>query len=130
MLFCKDRCRYEKDGHTQILRIDGLHGSLRTRVDHDDRKPLSRWFASQDRYALLEAEKLMSLPPGALSTQDRVRRTMVLGPVFVFLYTLILRGTLLEGWCGWYYTLQRTAAEIMLSLRLLDRRLKGGDTGS
>jgi glycosyltransferase involved in cell wall biosynthesis len=124
VLFRKDRCRYERDGHTQLLRINGGHEHLKTRIGHDDRKPLSRWFASQDKYARLEAEKLMSMPSSSLRLQDRIRRTMVLGPVFVFLYTLLARGMVLDGWRGWYYTFQRTTAEIMLSLHLLERRIK------
>lgn len=124
VLFRKDRCRYEKDGHTQLLHIPGRSAQLATRIDHDDRKPLTRWFASQDKYALLEAEKLLSLPASALRLQDRIRRTMLLGPFFVLVYTLIARGTILDGWPGWYYTFQRVIAEVMLSLRLLEKRLK------
>ncbi len=124
VLFRKDRCRYENDGHTQLLHIPGSSGQMKTHIDHDDRKPLSRWIASQDKYAKLEADKLMSLPPSALRLQDRIRRTMVLGPVVVFFYTLLARRALLDGWRGWYYTFQRVTAEIMLSLRLLERRMK------
>ncbi len=39
-LFDRTRCRYVPDGHTQLLSIDGKTGTLRTRIDHDDRKPL------------------------------------------------------------------------------------------
>ena len=124
VLFRKDRCRYEKDGHTQLLHIPGPSGHLATRIDHDDRKPLSRWFASQDKYALLEAEKLLSLPASDLRLQDRIRRTMILGPLFVLAYTLIARGTILDGWHGWFYTFQRVTAEVMLSLRLLEKKLR------
>lgn len=124
VLFRKDRCRYRPDGHTQLLHVPGKTAALRKRIDHDDRKPLSRWFASQDNYARLEAAKLRSLDPGDLHLQDRIRRTMVLGPVLVFFYTLLGRGTILDGWRGWYYTLQRTVAEIMLSLHLLEKHLE------
>lgn len=124
VLFRKDQCRYRPDGHTQLLHVPGKTAALRTRIDHDDRKPLSRWFASQDNYARLEAAKLLSLDPGDLHLQDRIRRTMVLGPVLVFFYTLLAKGTIFDGWRGWYYTLQRTVAEIMLSLRLLENRLE------
>ncbi len=120
VLFRKDRCRYVPDGHTQILSIPGQTASLSTRIDHDDRKPLSRWFSSQDKYARLEADKLTSLTQ--LSLQDRIRRTMILGPVFVFVYTLLIRRTLFDGLHGWFYALQRTLAEIMLAMRLLEKR--------
>jgi len=35
---------------------------LKGRIDHDDRKPLSRWLQSQQRYATLEAQHLLTLP--------------------------------------------------------------------
>ena len=123
-LFRRDRCRYETDGHTQLLAVRGRSTTVETRFDHDDRKPLGRWLDAQGKYARLEADKLLSTPPPALTIQDRLRRTMVLGPPAVFAYTLIGSGAILDGWPGWYYTCQRTVAEIMLSLHLLDRRLR------
>jgi hypothetical protein len=45
-------------------------------------------------------------------------------PILVFLYTLIGKGCILDGWAGWYYVMQRTIAEIMLTLEILDRRLR------
>lgn len=121
VLFRKDRCRYVPDGHTQILSIPGSTANLTTPIDHDDRKPLSRWLSSQDKYAQLEAEKLSALDQ--LSLQDRIRRTMILGPIVVFLYTLLARRTILDGPHGWFYAFQRTLAEIMLSLRLLEKKI-------
>jgi hypothetical protein len=29
----------------------------------------------------------------------------------------------LDGWPGWYYALQRTTAEMLLAVEILDRRL-------
>ena len=55
-LFRRDRGRYEQDGHTQRIALDGAVHRLDGLVDHDDRKPLARWLASQERYATLEAE--------------------------------------------------------------------------
>jgi hypothetical protein len=109
------------DGHTQILSIPGSTAHLKTRIDHDDRKPLTRWFSSQDKYAKLEANKLSGLTQ--YSVQDRIRRTMILGPLVVFFYTLLVRGTILDGWRGWYYALQRTLAELFLALRLIEHKL-------
>lgn len=129
VLFRKDRCRYIADGHTQVLSIPGSTAHLTTKIDHDDRKPLSRWFSSQDKYAKLEAEKLAART--RLSPQDRIRRFIVIAPWLVFFYTLIVRGALLDGWRGWFYAFQRMAAEIMLSVRLLERRfVTSGDHSS
>jgi glycosyltransferase involved in cell wall biosynthesis len=122
-LFRRARCRYAQDGHTQLLRADGPTGTLRTHILHDDRKPLSHWLQSQDRYAKLEAEKLAVIPPAGLSFNDRVRKTIVLGPPAALLYTLFARGVVLDGWAGWYYAFQRALAETLLSLRLIEARL-------
>jgi hypothetical protein len=124
VLFRRDRCRYEADGHTQRLIVRGRSASMTAKIDHDDRKPLDRWLASQNEYARLEADKLLSQPSGERRFWDRVRRGVVFGPLLVFVYTLIGKGTLLDGWPGWYYTLQRTLAETMVSLHVLDRRLR------
>lgn len=121
VLFRKDRCRYIADGHTQVLSIPGIAAHLVTKIDHDDRKPLNRWFSSQDKYALLEAEKLAART--RLSPQDRIRRVIIIAPWLVFFYTLVVRGALFDGWRGWYYAFQRMIAEIMLSLRLLEKKL-------
>jgi hypothetical protein len=43
--------------------------------------------------------------------------------MLVFAYSLIVKGCLFDGWRGWYYVLQRTLAEIMLTLEIVDRRL-------
>jgi glycosyltransferase involved in cell wall biosynthesis len=124
VLFRKDRCRFEPDGHTQRLAIQGPVGRLRGCIDHDDRKPLGRWFAAQVAYAALEADKLRAADPRTLRRADRLRLRLWPAVPLVFLYTLIVKGCLLDGWRGWYYTLQRTVAEIMLALELLDRRLE------
>jgi glycosyltransferase involved in cell wall biosynthesis len=123
VLFDRTRCRYVPDGHTQLLRIDGPAGTLRTPIDHDDRKPLSRWFESQRNYALLEAEKLLSgeTPAGMA---DRLRRMIWPAAPAAFLYTLFAKGAVLDGWPGWFYALQRTYAELVLSLILLERKIK------
>ena len=123
-LFRRVKCRYVQDGHTQLLRADGPTAALHTRILHDDRKPLSHWVWSQDRYAKLEAEKLSRTPSAELGLNDRIRATIVLGPPVVFLYTLLVRGVILDGWPGWYYAFQRALAETLLSLRLIEARLR------
>ena len=121
-LFRRATCRYVQDGHTQLLRADGPTTALRTRILHDDRKPLSHWLWSQDRYAKLEAEKLSRTPSAELGLNDRIRKTILLGPPGVFLYTLFVRGVILDGWAGWHYALQRALAETLLSLRLIEAK--------
>jgi hypothetical protein len=96
---------------------------LRARVDHDDRKPLSRWLASQQKYAMLEAGHLLSKPSAMLSRADRIRLMAWPAPTLVFFYTLIIKRCILDGWPGWLYVLQRTFAETLIALEIVDRRL-------
>jgi glycosyltransferase involved in cell wall biosynthesis len=119
ILFRRDCCHYYQDGHTQALRINGGTNWLENVVFHDDRKPLACWLAAQDRYAFLEAQKLTRVPPRQLTIQDRIRRCILLAPVFVFLYTLCGKALILDGWAGWYYVFQRTLVELLVSIRLL-----------
>ena len=122
VLFHRGHCRYVQDGHTQELSIEGKAGRLRGAIFHDDYKPLSSFIWAQDRYARLEVEKLLRTDRTDLSFQDKVRRKVLLAPVLVFFYTLFAKRLILDGWPGWYYALQRTLFEVVLSLYLLDAR--------
>ena len=114
--------RYEQDGHTQILKTSGPTGVLKSRIDHDDRKPLSRWLDSQRKYASLEADKLSHEISGG-GIADRLRKMLWPAAPAAFIYTLLIKGLILDGWPGIFYALQRTHAELLLSLELLDRRM-------
>lgn len=118
-LFRREKATYIDDGHTQLLEVKGKSGFLNAPIYHDDRKPLSRWLWAQDRYMVLEVKKLLSTPTDELSLGDRIRRTKILAPFVIFIYCLILKGGILDGWAGWYYTLQRVLAEILLSIHLI-----------
>lgn len=120
-LFRLAKSTYVDDGHTQLLQVNGLSGPLQACIYHDDRKPLSRWLWAQDRYAILEAKKLLDTPNAELGFNDRLRKLKVVAPLAVFVYSLIFKGFILDGWHGWHYTFQRTLAELVLSLRLLEQ---------
>ena len=122
VLFPRNSGRYVDDGHTQLLRCEAPISQLEHKIFHDDRKPLSRWIRSQDSYAILEARHLISMPDERLNRQDRLRKKMFFAAPVIFLYLLIGRGLIFDGWPGWYYVLQRTIAEMLLSLRLLTER--------
>ena len=123
VLFRRESCEYVADGHTQLLRPRGRTCRLVERIDHDDRKPLDRWLASQRAYAALEADELLKKGPRNLNWADRIRRRIVLAAPAAFLYSLLVKGCILDGWHGWYYAMQRGYAELLLSLELLHRRL-------
>lgn len=124
VLFRRGHARYRSEGHTQILAAAGPVGSLAGFIDHDDRKPLSRWLRSQDNYMLIEAPYLLAAPTAELSWQDRLRRRAFLAPAVMFLYLMFARGLILDGWPGWYYVFQRTLAEMLLALRIITEREK------
>src|ERR1051326_3585607 len=124
VLFRRSRCRFEQEGHTQVLRIDGQHGWLQSPVYHDDRKSLSHWLRAQDRYVGLEARHLLTASSSGLNFADRLRLWILPAPFLVFFYTLLVKGLILDGWPGWYYAFQRPLAEILLSLRLIETRFK------
>ena len=122
ILFRRSKARYVQDGHAHRLIVDGPSRSLLGHVLHDDRKPLTRWLESQRQYARQEACKLLEQTDAPLSLADRLRRSIWPAAPAALVYTLLVKGCLFDGWPGWYYALQRTYAELLLSLELLDRR--------
>lgn len=123
VLYRRSFAKYSQDGHTQRLVLDGEVEALRSRILHDDRKPLSRWFASQQKYMALEAKKILGPDNHGRSAADRIRRLRVIAPLAVLFYCLIVRGGVLDGWPGFYYAFQRTLAELILSLHLIEADL-------
>lgn len=126
VLFRRERAIYEQDGHTQRVRVDGKIASLSGIIFHDDRKSLSRWVASQDRYMRLEAEKLLNADWSNLGWAGRIRKLRVVAPFAMLFYCLFLQGLVLDGRAGLFYSLQRAFAELLLSLHLLQHDLSSG----
>jgi glycosyltransferase involved in cell wall biosynthesis len=126
VLFRHAAARYAQDGHTQRIQLQGRVENLAGIIQHDDRKPLAHWLAAQARYMRLEAEKLAGASIEQLGWADRLRRLILLAPPAMFLYCFIVRGGVLDGKAGLYYALQRTVAEAILSLYLLERTLMPG----
>lgn len=121
VLYRRDGARYVQDGHTQRVVAPGTVLPLAGRIFHDDRKALGQWLAAQIRYMRLEANKLTGVPKASLKTLDRIRRLVVVAPPAMFCYCYFLRGGVLDGTAGLFYALQRTAAELLLSLYLVER---------
>jgi glycosyltransferase involved in cell wall biosynthesis len=123
VLFRPSRFQYRPDGHTQLLHVTEPVGVLKTVLLHDDRKPLYRWLAAQNKYADLEVAKLQSAASGALDWKDRLRRGILWMPLLTTLYCLVYKGLVLDGWPGIFYTFQRVYAEMLLSMKLLAAKL-------
>jgi glycosyltransferase involved in cell wall biosynthesis len=124
VLFRWDQAQYTQDGHTQRLQFRGKCRMLRNTLVHDDRKPLRHWLASQQRYVKLEAKKLSTAHPSELSLADRIRRLILPAPPLVFLLCYLIKGGFLDGRAGLHYALQRALAELLLSLELIDERIR------
>ena len=122
VLYRKSAAHYRNEGHGHRVAVEGSIASLAGEIYHDDRKPLSRWIVSQIKYAKLEADHLLSASPQALRRNDRIRLLAWPAPVLVFVYTLIIKRCLLDGWAGWLYVLQRTFAEVLIAIELVDRK--------
>jgi hypothetical protein len=119
--------RVHADGHAERFKVDGVAGKLRARIRHDDRKPLDRWLERQVFYARMEAKKLCETS-AQLRIQDRVRKVGWLAPFLVFAYLIIFRGLWRDGWAGWYYTMERTIAEMILAMAVIEQRWFGRET--
>jgi glycosyltransferase involved in cell wall biosynthesis len=124
VLYRRAAARYEDDGHGHRVRVEGPVADLAGTILHDDRKPLDHGLRSQARYADLEVEKLLATPAERLGRVDRLRRLGWLVPFLTPAYCLLAKGLLLDGRAGLHYTYQRTHAELLLALKLLDRRLR------
>jgi glycosyltransferase involved in cell wall biosynthesis len=129
VLFRPDMAAYWLDGHTQRVNVDGPIGRLTSVIYHDDRKPLSRWLASQQRYAREEAEYLLARRGEPLSRADRLRLMAWPAPLAALIYVLVIKRCLFDGWPGWYYALQRCLAEALLALEIIDHRLRQKPAG-
>jgi glycosyltransferase involved in cell wall biosynthesis len=125
VLYRKDKAHYRNEGHGHRVGVAGEIRSLRHVIYHDDRKPLTRWFASQQRYAEEEARHICAKERHDLTRADRLRRMAWPAPLAAPFYTLFAKGCILDGWPGWFYALQRLVAETLIALAVLDRRLRG-----
>jgi glycosyltransferase involved in cell wall biosynthesis len=129
VLYRKKGARYRNEGHGHSVAVIGDVLPLASAIYHDDRKPLARWFASQQLYALREAEHLLSVNRSTLKRADRMRLALWPAPLLVLVYALFVKGCVLDGWPGLFYALQRLLAEIMIALAILNRRLGGQSDG-
>jgi glycosyltransferase involved in cell wall biosynthesis len=108
-------------GHTEVWDVNGPVATLSARIIHDDWKPTGQWLASQSRYMQRELESLRLRKSGLARW---LRLTPPLMPIAVFLYCLFGKGLLFNGRAGMFYALQRTVAEAVLSLMVLESKLR------
>lgn len=124
VLYRRARARYRQDGHTQRVVVEGKVESLSAPIMHDDRKPLGQWLQSQSRYMRIEASKLAAADSASLGWADRLRKMLCVAPLAMLFYCLIVKRAILDGRAGLFYALQRTVAELILSLYLVEDDLR------
>jgi glycosyltransferase involved in cell wall biosynthesis len=120
VLYRRDKAVYKEDGHAHRVYVDGKNNVLSSYIYHDDRKSLDSWLKAQSKYMVIESKKLLETPWRELSFGDRIRRQKIFAPFVILIYCLIINRGILDGWAGWYYAFQRTLAEILLSIRLIE----------
>jgi glycosyltransferase involved in cell wall biosynthesis len=105
-------------GHTESWSVTGPVDVLRSRVVHDDWKPMSPWVLAQANYMAreLKVDKHRGL-------RDWLRHHPPLMPIAVFFYCLFFKGLIFDGRKGIFYTLQRTIAESVYALFYLEKLL-------
>jgi glycosyltransferase involved in cell wall biosynthesis len=111
------------DGHTERWEVAGMVIDLKARICHDDRKTIKTWLNAQSAY--MERE-LVSFEKKQSGWKGWVRRHPPLAPLLIGLYSLVGKGQILNGRPGIYYALQRTVAEGILALMILERTLEEG----
>ncbi|HEY6329605.1 MAG TPA: glycosyltransferase family 2 protein [Blastocatellia bacterium] len=124
VLYRREAAHYEQDGHSQRVSVKGAVEDLAAPILHDDRKSLAHWLWSQSRYMQLEAHKLAEAGPGELGMPDQLRKLLFIAPFAVFFYCLVVKLAILDGWPGLYYAIQRMTAESILSLYLIEERIR------
>jgi glycosyltransferase involved in cell wall biosynthesis len=121
ILLRKARFSVRDKGHTEAWDVNGPVVTLGARIIHDDWKPTGQWLIGQARYMERELDWL------------RVRRAGIVGwlrgnpplmPIVVFLYCLFGKGLIVNGRAGVFYALQRMVAEAVLSLMVLEGKLR------
>ncbi|MCS7064344.1 MAG: glycosyltransferase family 2 protein [Methylacidiphilales bacterium] len=123
VLFRRGMHVYIPDGHTQKLDIkDQRKHFIDGYILHDDRKAFERWGRNQIQYAQLEAQKLLSTPPSTLGRNDRLRLKLWIVPLLMPWYLLLIKGLWRDGLSGWAYILQRTCAEILIALAVIEQK--------
>jgi len=107
--------------HTQHFAVAGAVYSFRNRVIHDDRKPLERWVAAQVSYQELNEAAIMN--GGARRLRDYLRRSGLMPPM-MGLFAYLRSGGPFGGAASVRYAYERIVCESLLTIRLMNSRLK------
>ena len=121
ILLRKGRFSIRDKGHTEAWIVNGPVATLGAVIIHDDWKTTGQWLLGQSRYMQRELDYLHAKKSGFTRW---LRLKPQLMPIAVFLYCLFGKGLLLNGRAGIFYALQRMVAEAVLSLMVLEEKLR------
>jgi glycosyltransferase involved in cell wall biosynthesis len=108
-------------GHSDAWDVQGHVVTLKGTIIHDDWKSISQWLAGEAQVLQREHDWIRVREAG-LVRWLRVRPPLM--PITVFLYCLFGKGLILNGRTGLFYALQRMVAESVLSLIVLEEKLR------
>ena len=108
-------------GHADVWDVHGHVVTLNARIVHDDWKPISHWLIKEAQVLQREVD-WTRVRKTSLVRWLRIRPPLM--PMIVFLYCLFGKGLILNGRAGMFYALQRMVAEAVLSLMLLEEKLR------
>jgi glycosyltransferase involved in cell wall biosynthesis len=108
-------------GHTERWEAKEPIGRLKAKIVHDDWKAMAVWVESQVKYM---SRELDAPPYRRRGLRDWLRRHPPLMPIATFFYCLVGKGLIFGGREGILYTLQRTVAEAIFALLLLERECR------
>ncbi|MEK6541302.1 MAG: glycosyltransferase family 2 protein [Pseudomonadota bacterium] len=120
ILFRRGQMAVIERGHTEGWEPMGDVTPLSGKIIHDDRKPLATFIASQVRYMRHEARVIAGGKPGLAAW---LRRHPPLMPIATFFYCLFGKGLIFSGKAGLLYTFQRTVAESILAMTIIEQWL-------
>jgi len=118
-VFRPEKIRIDQIGHSQRFSVEGETYCFRSRIFHDDRKPLGRWVKAQLDYALLEHGRMSSDHPVGLKFS--LRRLGLL-PLIAGIAAYARAGGPLKGYAAVQYAYERLTFESLLALQLLRER--------
>jgi glycosyltransferase involved in cell wall biosynthesis len=121
ILFRKGSFSVWDKGHTEAWDVKGPIDILSATIVHDDWKPVSQCLIGEAHYMQRERDWIR-VHNGGWARWLRVRPPWM--PIAVFLYCLFGKGLILNGRAGIFYALQRMVAEAVLSLMVLEERMR------
>jgi glycosyltransferase involved in cell wall biosynthesis len=121
ILLRKDKFGIWDKGHTEAWDVEGPIATLSSPIIHDDWKSTEQWLTGQARYSQRQLEWL-HVGMGRLVRWLRLFPPLM--PIAILIYCLFGKGLILNGRAGIFYALQRMVAEAVLSLMVLEAKLR------